>query len=112
MYWANSGEMLFAVQPWLDPPPPTDNMLIEIPQTFAATLIGICALIGMFDLSIFRSSARSLRTLRRSTLTSDVPRAGYVLDSVGDGASRALHSVGHVVRLTGRQQRERGQRHT
>ena len=40
-YWASSGEMLFAVQPWLELPPPTDRILIETPQTFAATLIGI-----------------------------------------------------------------------
>ena len=80
MYCASSGEMLFAVQPWLLPPPaPMDRMLIDTPHTFAATLIGIWALIGMLDLSIFRSSARSLRTLRRSTLTSEAPAPARLL---------------------------------
>src|SRR3954454_24405902 len=63
--------MLFAVQPLLLPPPPIDRMLIDTPQTLAAMLIGIWALIGMFALSIFRSSARLLSTFDRLTLTSD-----------------------------------------
>ena len=41
------------------------------PHTFAAMLIGICALIGMFALSIFRSSARLLSTFDRFTFTSE-----------------------------------------
>ena len=74
IYCLSSGEMLFAVQPWLLPPPaPIERMLIDTPQTFAATLIGIWALIGIFDLSILRSSARSLSTLLRLTLTSEAP---------------------------------------
>ena len=53
IYCLSSGEMLFAVQPWLEPPPaPIDSTLIDTPQTLAAMLIGICALIGMFALSI------------------------------------------------------------
>jgi hypothetical protein len=56
IYCFNSGEMLFAVQPLLDPLPPIDNTLIDTPQTLAATLIGICALTGMLALSTFRSS--------------------------------------------------------
>src|SRR5690348_8864172 len=64
--------MLFAVQPLLDPPPaPIDKMLIDTPQTFAAMLIGICALIGMFALSTWRSSARLFSTFDRLTLTSE-----------------------------------------
>ena len=66
------GEVVWAVQPLLEPPPaPIDSTLMETPQTFAATLIGICALIGMFALSMCRSSARLLRTLDRLTFTSD-----------------------------------------
>src|SRR4051794_32799341 len=72
MYCFSSGEMLFAVQPWLLPPPaPIDSTLIDTPQTFAAMLIGICALIGMLALSILRSSARLLSTFDRLTLTSE-----------------------------------------
>ena len=64
--------MLFAVQPWLDPPPaPNDSTLIDTPHTLAAMLIGICALIGIFALSIFRSSARLLSTFERLTLTNE-----------------------------------------
>src|SRR5690348_4170320 len=64
--------MLFAVQPLLLPPPaPIDSTLIDTPQTLAAMLIGICALIGMFALSMCRSSARLLSTFDRLTLTSD-----------------------------------------
>src|SRR4051812_35494537 len=64
--------MLLAVQPWLEPPPaPIDRTLIDTPQTFAAMLIGIWALIGMFERSIFRSSARLLSTFDRLTFTSD-----------------------------------------
>ena len=56
MYCLSSGEMLFAVQPLLFPPPaPIERTLIETPQMFAAILIGICALIGMFALSMCRS---------------------------------------------------------
>src|SRR3954463_1772458 len=47
-------------------------MLIDTPQTLAAMVIGICALMGMFALSIFRSSAKSLSTFDRLTLTSEV----------------------------------------
>ena len=62
-----------AVQPPLFPPPaPTDSMLIETPQTLAATVIGICAFTGMFALSTWRSRARLLRTFDRLTLTSEV----------------------------------------
>src|SRR5215218_6150862 len=72
MYCFSSGETEFAVQPLLEPPPPpTDRTLMETPQTLAAMLIGICALIGMFDLSILRSSARLLSTFDRFTFTSD-----------------------------------------
>src|SRR3982750_3759196 len=72
MYCFSSGEMLFAVQPWLLPPPaPIDRTLIDTPQTFAAILIGIWALIGMLALSILRSSARLLSTFDRLTLTSE-----------------------------------------
>ena len=72
IYCFSSGEMELAVQPWLDPPPaPMDSTLIETPQTLAAMLIGICALIGMFALSILRSSARLLSTFERLTLTSE-----------------------------------------
>src|SRR5690348_2267898 len=46
-------------------------MLIDTPQTLAAMLIGICALIGILALSILRSSARLLSTFDRLTLTSD-----------------------------------------
>src|SRR3954454_17122957 len=63
--------MLFAVQPLLLPPPPIDRMLIDTPQTLAAMLIGIWALIGMFALSTLRSSARLLSTFERLTFTSD-----------------------------------------
>lgn len=70
--WTSSGEAVVAVQPLLDPPPPTERILMLIPHTFAAIEIGIWALIGIFDLSIFKSSARSLSTFERSTLTSEV----------------------------------------
>src|SRR5690349_9088601 len=81
--------MLFAVQPWLLPPPaPIDSTLIDTPQTFAATLIGIWALIGMLALSIFRSSARSLSTLDRFTLTSE-----GTLDTPSTTAEPALLTV-------------------
>src|SRR6476646_1680210 len=72
MYCLSSGETLLAVQPSLLPPPaPIDSTLMDTPQTFAAMLIGICALIGMFALSILRSSARLLSTLERLTFTSE-----------------------------------------
>src|SRR4051812_36511160 len=65
--------MLFAVQPSLFPPPaPIDRMLIDTPQTLAAIFIGICALMGMFALSIFKSRARLLSTFDKLTLTSEV----------------------------------------
>src|SRR5437764_7924825 len=73
MYCCNSGETLFAVHPLdLPPPAPIERTLIETPHTFAAMLIGIWALIGMFALSTLRSRARLLRTLERLTLTSEV----------------------------------------
>src|SRR5690242_3923572 len=72
MYCFSSGETLLAVQPLLLPPPaPIDSTLIDTPHTLAAILIGICALIGMFVLSIFRSSARLLSTFDRLTFTSE-----------------------------------------
>src|SRR5689334_1200966 len=72
MYCLSSGEIELAVQPLLEPPPaPIDSTLIDTPQTFAAMLIGIWALIGMFALSILRSSARLLSTFDRLTLTSE-----------------------------------------
>src|SRR3954451_19096201 len=41
--WVSSGEVVVAGQPPLFPPPaPTDRMLIDTPQTLAATVIGIC----------------------------------------------------------------------
>src|SRR5437764_7378906 len=70
MYCCNSGETLFAVHPLdLPPPAPIERTLIETPHTFAAMLIGICALIGMFALSTLRSRARLLRTFERLTFT-------------------------------------------
>src|SRR5690348_430179 len=69
---SSAGEVVCAVHPLLEPPPaPIDSTLIDTPQTFAATEIGICALIGMFALSMCRSSARLLRTFERLTFTSD-----------------------------------------
>ena len=67
---ARSGEVGVAVQFGL-PPVETERMLIDPPQTLAAMLIGICALMGMFALSTLRSSARLLSTFERLTFTSD-----------------------------------------
>src|SRR4051794_17947255 len=69
--------MLVAVQFGL-PPPDTERMLMFTPQTLAAMLIGICALIGMFALSMLRSNDRSLRTFDRSTFTRETAPSATV----------------------------------
>ena len=99
MYCLSSGEMLLAVQLSLFPPPaPKESTLIDTPQTLAAMLIGIWALIGMFALSTLRSSARLLSTFDRFTLTSDgtlptaEPTAEPALFTPSAAAETVLHA--------------------
>ena len=80
-------------------------MLIDTPQMFAAMVIGICAFIGMFALSILRSSARSLSTLLRLTLTSDVPAPTTLLRAVGHCASGAFDAFADIVGLAAGEKR-------
>src|SRR3954470_21795190 len=71
--WVSCGDVVTAVQPWEVPlAPDTDRTLIETPQTLAAMVIGICALTGIFALSTFSLTARSLSTFDKLTSTSDV----------------------------------------
>src|SRR4051812_45580580 len=95
--WASSGDVVCAVHPWLLPPPaPTARMLMDTPQTLAAMVIGIWALIGMLALSTWRSSARLLSTFERLTLTSDVA-APPTADAALSPALLTLFAVDEVL---------------
>ena len=83
------------MQPLLEPPPaPIDRTLIETPHTLAAMLIGICAFIGMFALSTWRSSARLLSTFDKLTLTSDGTEVAALDDARSDCGAGAFNAIG------------------